>query len=797
MNPQFLVLLQHLYRGGKYAHFWHNKISRWFAVDQIPDLPSNWHSDVYFSVNPSCFRRAEYEKIHNVDVCALNCLYFEIDCSATVTKAHSLARIAAWPIQPACIIDSGGGLHGYLLLRQPYLIATDAHRSHARTLQKAFTTWAMADAPVHDIARILRVPGTLNTKPQYAPNFPTVEIVQFDLSLQYDLADIETILADIVQTLHKAHTPAAATNHAGTVSLDDHKILEVLFRSKNGATYERLYNGDTSICGGDHSKADQMLCNGLCWVTGGDSGRMDSLFRQSALYRPKWDRKDYSSRTIDNAISSATQFYTGVQVDQDAIDAAQSAVGIGPQPSVNGAGPQATGSGTPLPSIDQILLNEGANDEGNAQCVWRVYGHEFAYCDAYGYLRYNGKFWELDGAESALQSAIVDILQRRAILAIQNTRDALLRAAKPTATNVRNCAYLLKRLLHLPVSLFDADADKLNCNNGVVDLRTGYIEAHSSSQLYTYCVPVDYNSQADYVQWLEFLYAVTAPEIVDYLQMAVGYSLTGHTREEKLFYLYGPTRSGKGTFAETLLTLLPKPLGVQADFGTFTTDRVGDTQNFDLAPLKPARLVIASESNKYDTLNEAKVKSATGGDWIRCAYKHRDHFEYRPQFKIWLLSNHPVKGDVDDDAFWGRVKVIEFLTSFLGREDKTLKQRMKAIANLEGVLAWAVAGAIRWYAAPQGLEEPQTVIDATGARRNELDYIQQWIDDSCTVDPSAWTANTPLYNSYKDWCKDNGIMAKGAEQFARSLTRKGFIVGMRKRVNNKQIKGVQGLLLIP
>jgi hypothetical protein len=96
MNPQFLALLQHLYRGGKFAHFWHDKISRWFAVDQIPDLPSNWQADVYFSVNPSGFRRAEYQKIHIEDVCALNCLYFDLDCKTPEERIEALHRISTW-----------------------------------------------------------------------------------------------------------------------------------------------------------------------------------------------------------------------------------------------------------------------------------------------------------------------------------------------------------------------------------------------------------------------------------------------------------------------------------------------------------------------------------------------------------------------------------------------------------------------------------------------------------------------------------------------------------------------------
>ena len=194
------------------------------------------------------------------------------------------------------------------------------------------------------------------------------------------------------------------------------------------------------------------------------------------------------------------------------------------------------------------------------------------------------------------------------------------------------------------------------------------------------------------------------PAVIDYLQMAVGYSLTGHTSEECLWYVFGPSRSGKGIFTEVMLALLGSPLAIEVDFATFTAKREGDTQNFDLAPLKPTRLVITSKSNRYEVLNAGKIKQLTGGNYVRAAYKHRDLFTYRPQFKAWLVSNQPVNADVDDDALWYRVKVLEFPNGHAGQEDKTLKPRMKAADTLRGVLRWAVEGAKRWYAAPTGLE---------------------------------------------------------------------------------------------
>ncbi len=87
------------------------------------------------------------------------------------------------------------------------------------------------------------------------------------------------------------------------------------------------------------------------------------------------------------------------------------------------------------------------------------------------------------------------------------------------------------------------------------------MEPHHPAQRFTCCVPVGVGNEEDAKPWGAFLPDVLgSKEMVDYLQMAVGYSLTGHTREEKIFYVYGPSRSGKGTFTEVLLALLLHPL---------------------------------------------------------------------------------------------------------------------------------------------------------------------------------------------------------------------------------------------
>ena len=437
------------------------------------------------------------------------------------------------------------------------------------------------------------------------------------------------------------------------------------------------------------------------------------------------------------------------------------------------------------------LTTNGLNDDGNADCVLRL--HKMAHNEALGWLFYSGTHWNRDGANAAIVSAIVDTLKARIAAAMeyeeQDRWPSFFKYCNPSSGNVRGAEYLLRSMAYVDPSEFDCSPNLLNCANGVVDLRTGEIEPHNSDQKFTYCSPIAYRPDTDHKKWLSWLLDATGnQEIVDWLQVAVGYSLTGHTREEILFYIYGPPRSGKGLFTETLLAILGTPLAQEINFSTFTAQRNGDSQNFDLAPLKAARLIAASESNSYERFNDAKVKALTGGNQIYCAFKHKTHFGYRPQFKIWLSSNQPVNADPDDDAVWGRLRIIEFPHSHLGKEDKEMKARMLEPKNLEGILAWAIEGAIKWYQlGSSGLPELESSEKSKKTQRSELDNVQAWIDERCKIDPNERSTNSEIYSSYRLWCESNGVEPKKQKSLTQALANKGF---NRYRTENE--RGIEG-----
>jgi len=442
-----------------------------------------------------------------------------------------------------------------------------------------------------------------------------------------------------------------------------------------------------------------------------------------------------------------------------------------------------------------VLLSEGADDDGNSRCVAALYPGQFLHCDALGWMAWDGAKWAA-GAESVLDGAIKATLKTRRLAAVAAEREAIVKAATPSARRVRDARFMLTSLLAAPVESFDGPAHLLNCQNGVVNLATGELVAHDpQAHRFTYAVNAEYNPKADRGEWLAFLRQTIGSDdaMLRFVQMAVGYSLTGETQEECLFYVHGPARSGKGTFAETLLALMGAPLALAADFATFTEQK-NDVQNFGLAALRPARLVIASESERYTALNPAKIKNLTGGDSITAAHKFKDAFTFRPRFKMWLFSNWPVNVDVDDDAAWYRLRVIPFPNSHAGKEDKSLKARLRSGPALAGVLAWAVEGARLWYGlGSRGLVTPEAIDKATRAQRDALDFVQSWLDEKCVMGPGLWVSNELLYQSYGAWCKDNGVSPKGQRTLAQSLQAKGLTTGAQKKVSGVNHRGVEGL----
>lgn len=567
------------------------------------------------------------------------------------------------------------------------------------------------------------------------------------------------------------------------------KVFEHFDKAKNGTVKEK---GQTRLLG---NGGLLISTDGTQWYCHADSVGGDMI---DALSFCKWQKK------LDR--NNPKMFWDAIDLLADAAGIAKPVLyangtrtnGSSQTAYTNGAGhkeaaPQAE---TQAPDIEQVLLSQGAHDEGNALCVHALYQGKFLHSEALGWLSHTGTHWVMDQAEASVERAITATLIARAEASLRAFRPdpELIKRCVPNASRVQGAKAQLRSLVSASPNSFDNEPDFLNCKNGVVDLRTGELHPHTPNQRFMHCTTVDYDQDADPDSWSDWLIEAVGAETEDWLQMAVGYSLTGHTSEEIMFYLFGPPRSGKGTFTETILDMLGAPLADVIGFHTLTAPSDADTQNFNLAPLHNARFIAASESNAYERFNEAKVKLITGGDKIQCSFKHKTPFSYRPKYKIWLSSNQPVNADPDDDATWGRIRVVEFPNSHLGKENKALKKHMRDEKTLKGVLAWAVLGAIRWYQLGNvGLPELESGRNTKKQQRESLDNVQGWLGECCVVGGDGFTANSMLYLSYERWCKENGIEPKKQKGFSQALIRKNFQEKRTTTADRKTVRGFTGI----
>ena len=278
-----------------------------------------------------------------------------------------------------------------------------------------------------------------------------------------------------------------------------------------------------------------------------------------------------------------------------------------------------------------------------------------------------------------------------------------------------------------------------------------------------------YNPDATCERWLQFLDEVfnSDAELIGYIQRAVGYSLTGDTREQKLFLLHGGGNNGKSVFLDVLSALLGDYAG-NASFETFDANKRSEATN-DLAALRGKRFVTVIETEDGKRLAEARVKSVTGQDPITCRFLHHEFFTYRPTYKIWLAMNHLPAIRGTDKGIWRRIQLIPFNQDFSGSEDKTLATTLHS--ELDGILQWALEGLRQWW--QRGLDTPSIVTQATAKYRTESDQVGRWISDAMVQVSNVSATVAQAYQNYKAWCETNGETQMSQSKLSRVLIEKG------------------------
>ncbi len=428
---------------------------------------------------------------------------------------------------------------------------------------------------------------------------------------------------------------------------------------------------------------------------------------------------------------------------------------------------------------DPLIANR-RTDTGNAHRMLYLFGDEIRFCANFNtWFVWDGKRWARDETKKILVRGwqVIDAIYRVAsTIPETGQRAEFLKyiVGFDRLSKVRAMCEFTSAIPKIAVKpdMLDVDGWLLNCQNGTIELKSMDIREHRQDDLMTRLAPVKYDPDARCPLWFEFLTRITGndPELLYFLQQAVGYSLTGDITEQVLFLLYGLGANGKSTFIETIASLLGDySAGTPAE--TLLLKRDVGIPN-DLARLQKVRMVYANETAKNRSMAESLVKQLTGGDTITARFLHAEFFEFQPEFKLFMCTNHKPRIKGTDLAIWRRVKLIPFTVQIPEDEqDKRLKEKL--LLELPGILNWALEGCTAWQ--KDGLYFPKAVVEATKEYRIDSDIFGTFLSERCEVGKAFDLTAAALYLSYENWCDESGERAISKTALGRDMTDRGFI----------------------
>lgn len=446
----------------------------------------------------------------------------------------------------------------------------------------------------------------------------------------------------------------------------------------------------------------------------------------------------------------------------------------------------------PVPSTPTKLTS---TDFGNGERLVLMYGEDLRYCHAFKtWLIFENGIWVPDRRDRALKMAgrtVCATMQQAVVFGSQDVQKFAARSLDDA--RLRAMLRQAQSALAISVGELDQHADLLAFRNGTVNLRTRELSAGKREDFLTKRVPHDYCPDAGCPLFLAFLNEIMgggpdasegqleiADRLVDSLQRFFGYSITGDTSAKTVFVHIGVQGNNGKT---TLLTLFRELLGddhaTLLSIDTLMRQRGGDSNNIkaDLADLFGMRFVMTSEVEEGQRLSEAKLKLiTTGNGQIKARRLYENPFVFVESHKLHVDSNHWPVIRAGDDPLWARLCCIPYNVRVPDeRQDRMLRAKLRGEA--QGILAWAVRGAQRFYEAGQRVPRPKEVQEATADYRLQMDSAGRFFQECCQFAEGLSTGSSALYDGYRTWSAANGEHPMSHKAFGERLkTREGVEV---------------------
>ena len=464
---------------------------------------------------------------------------------------------------------------------------------------------------------------------------------------------------------------------------------------------------------------------------------------------------------------------------------------------------------------DYRVRPDDFSDAGNAEVFAATWKGLVAYCDALGWLYFDGRRW-VPNDHKALETAtklagwMLEDARLEYAFAVRHEAEAKLAASEDESAKdvlkqaqrevkdaaaylahaqktrgvarVKGMMELAKPALIVKAARLDSDPYQLNTPDGIVDLRTGQLKRHGIDSPFQWCTrmtqaaPLDMDSQADlegYKMWYDFLEVIACNDhsLAGFLQMMAGMALIGKVYHEGILIANGCGRNGKSTFFNALAGVLGDYAGY-IDSNVLTTDR--QNRGAALATLRGKRLVIAPELEEHQRLSTSTLKKLASTDKLTIEEKYRSPEDIEQTHTLVLFTNHLPRVGSTDSGTWRRLKVIPFMAVI--PEDKSIQNYADVLVEKAGpaILSWAIEGAMNFIRNDHKLTIPDSVDEATEEYRAQEDWLENFIGARCIKEPGSKAGARDLYLAYKDWASENGEYVRRENDFAAALLAAGY-----------------------
>lgn len=338
-----------------------------------------------------------------------------------------------------------------------------------------------------------------------------------------------------------------------------------------------------------------------------------------------------------------------------------------------------------------------------------------------------------------------------------------------------SAANTAKPMIAISVSDLDKNENLINTPYATYDLRKGIAgeQPHNPEDLITKITACSPGEEGKKI-WMDALnlFFCKDQKLIDYVQETVGMAAIGKVYQEHMIIAYGGGANGKSTFWNTIFRVLGNYAGkLSAEALTMNCKR---NVKPEMAELKGKRLIISSEMEEGMRLNTAVVKQLCSTDEIQAEKKYKDPFSFVPSHTLVLYTNHLPKVGANDDGIWRRLVVIPFNAKITGKSD--IKNYADYLFEHAGpaIMSWIIEGAKRAIDKNFHTTLPDVVEAAIQAYREDNDWLGQFLEECCEIDPSYKEKSGELYQAYRAHCMQNGEYIRSTTDFYSSMDKAGY-----------------------